>query len=267
MPRRRVPDDQEVTEIVEIFEDVFFEFGPWDDDPLIVPEKRDICDEYAAQVRSFLSRRNLTFPRWKELSSATRCKLHGLAASSPIQDDQYVSLAVTANIFDEQRERAVQKYGSLREWVSREWLGRIRRYITDYFVILEPRRSRGAAAWRYRDGPRGLRRFDIHSILILRNDRELHSRLQNAIRRMHPNYGEEEIPRERFPLFKRYRPSYAKRQYSSGWARYCAKRPDLWPIHQDVTGDTPFLVSQNVSFTTRAIYEYIRGLAGDVEIL
>ena len=266
MPRRRAPNENEIAEIIDLFEDAFFEFGPWDQDPLIVPAKQDICHEYAVRVRSYLVARNLKFPRWKDLPRATRCKLHGLAASSPIQDNGYISLAVTANISDGQRQHAIQKYGSLRQWVGRDWIGRIRRFIIDYFILLEPRRSRGVAARRYSDSPRGLRRFDIHGILILRNDPELHSRLQNAIRRMHPNYGMEEIPRERWPLFRRGRPAYAKRQYSAGWARYCAKRPDLWPIHEDVIGDTPFLASRDVNFTTKKIYEFIQGLADDVII-
>ena len=120
-------------------------------------------------------------------------------------------------------------------------------------------------ARNYRDTNALPRRFDIHGILILHNDADVHSRLHRAIRRMHPNFGAEGIPREKWPLFRRGRPALAKKQYNSRWATYCAKRPDLWPVHQDVTGDVPFMVSKDVNFTTKTIFQYIRDLVEGYE--
>lgn len=219
----------------------------------------------SAYVVSFLSRlphssptpsASFRLPPWRYVPEHFKVLLFSLAA-----DVIGVTDALTFDLSDQQAEDWMAQYGSLAEGFRRVVLDQTRRPFNGkmtYLFYVEPKKSKGKDARRYRDEPGRPRRFDVHCAIRIPDDPEIMSRFQKSVWKRTHKWTPVD-PTDGFPLYKRGRFAYIKPITGEGWLAYCRKAYRLTKqLHRDKVGRQPYGMSNDVIREAKRIYEDVR---------
>lgn len=232
-------------------------------------------------VRDFSEISGFIPPRWKDLTSLEIFALEQVAGHS-----LGINLALTFNISDEQRYTWLARHKNLTDAFKKEIVSKIRHVFDDnsprYWLVIEPKKTRGEDGRKYRDQTNQPRRFDVHAGFRVpdKNRSAFHKGIWKRTEKLELKQQKESTivtnwlesdPQEPehqcdYPLSRRGRMAYARRINSPNWSQYAAKHIEKTiQLHADVVGTSPFGASRDLTATAREIYQLIKANAKSSE--
>ncbi|MCC3303379.1 hypothetical protein [Sneathiella sp. HT1-7] len=214
-------------------------------------------------------------PRWTDLTSSEKFVMEQIVGHF-----FKINFSITFNISDEQQQNWISKHKNLTIGFKKEILHKVRHILgkhPTYWLVVEPKVSRGKKAKEYVDRINSPRRFDIHAgFLVDKTDldrfqqglskraAELKLKTPKPSGALLPKKKKQKIP---YPLFLKGKMVQGAYIVNIGWATYSSKAIALTKkMHTDLTGPTPFGKSRNLTHAAKAAYEQIRIDAAIYEI-
>ena len=232
-------------------------------------------DRISRKVSSLSYLTGYSPPRWTDLTSSEKFVMEQIVGHF-----FKINFSTTFNISDEQRQNWISKHKNITIGFKKEVLHKVRHILgkrPTYWLVVEPKISRGKKAKKYVDTINSPRRFDIHAGFLV--DKSDLARFQQGLDKraeqlklktpkpsssLLPKKKKQKIP---YPLFLKGRMVQGAYIKDIGWATYSSKAIALTKkMHTDLTGPTPFGKSRNLTHAAKAAYEQIRIDAAIYEI-